>query len=33
MEIFILKRLVVGKLSLFLGMYNDASMYREGLKG
>ena len=33
MEISILKPLVVGKLSLFLGMYNDALMHREGLKG
>ena len=33
MEIFIQKPLVVGKLSLFLGMWNDALMHREGLKG
>ena len=33
MEIFILKPLVVGKLSLFSGMENDALMHREGLKG
>ena len=33
MEIFILKPLVVGKLSLFSGMQIDALMYREGLKG
>ena len=33
MEIFILKPLVLGKLSLFSGMWNDASMHREGLKG
>ena len=33
MEIFILKPLVVGKLSLFSGMQNDALMHREGLKG
>ena len=33
MEIFILKPFVVGKLSMFSGMYNDAWMHREGLKG
>ena len=33
MEIFILKHLVVGKLSLFSGMLNDALMHREDLKG
>ena len=33
MEIFILKPLVVGKISLFSGMSNDALMHREGLKG
>ena len=33
MEIFVLKPFVVGKLSLFLGMYIDALMHREGLKG
>ena len=33
MEIFGLKPLVVGKLSLFSGMQNDALMQREGLKG
>ena len=33
MEIFILEPLVVGKLSLFTGMWNDALMHREGLKG
>ena len=33
MEIFVLKPLVVGKLSLFSGMYNDALVHREGLKG
>ena len=32
MEIFIQKPLVVGKLSLFSGMQNDALMHREGLK-
>ena len=32
MEIFILKPLVIGKLSLFSGMENDALMHREGLK-
>ena len=32
-EIFIKKPLVVGKLSLFSGMQNDAIMHREGLKG
>ena len=33
MEINILKPLVVGKLSLFSGMLNGASVHREGLKG
>ena len=33
MEIFILKPLVVAKLDLFLRMWNDALMHREGLKG
>ena len=33
MEIFLLKPSVVGKLSLFSGMQNDALMHREGLKG
>ena len=33
MEIFIKKRLVVEKLSMFTGMWNDASMHRESLKG
>ena len=33
MEIFILKPLVVGNFSLFSGMYYDALMHREGLKG
>ena len=33
MEIFILKPLVVWKLSLLLGMYYDALMHREDLKG
>ena len=33
MEIFILKPLVVGRLSLFSDMWNDALMQREGLKG
>ena len=33
MEIFILKPLDVGKLLLFSGMYNDALMHRESLKG
>ena len=33
MEIFILKHLVVGKLSLFSGIQNDALLHREGLKG
>ena len=31
--IFILKPLVVGELNLFTGIYNDALMHREGLKG
>ena len=33
MEIFILKPLVVGKLSPFSEMQNDALKHREGLKG
>ena len=33
MKMFVLKPFVVGKLSLFLGMYNDALMHLEGLKG
>ena len=33
MAIFILKPLVLGNLSLFSGMWNDALMHREGLKG
>ena len=33
MEIYIKKNLVVGKLSLFSGLWNDALMHREGLKG
>ena len=33
MEISVLKPQVVGKLSLFSGMYYDALMHREGLKG
>ena len=33
MEIFIYKPLVVGKLSRFSRMLDDALMYREGLKG
>ena len=33
MEIFDLKPFVVGKLSLFSEMSNDALMHREGLKG
>ena len=33
MGISILKPLVVGKASLFLGMWNDVLMHREGLKG
>ena len=33
MEIFFLKPLVVRQLSQFSGMYNDALMHREGLKG
>ena len=33
MEMFILKPLVVGELSLFSGKKYDALMYREGLKG
>ena len=32
MEIFVLKPFIVGKLILFLGMYNDALMHREDLK-
>ena len=33
MGIIIIKPLVVGELSLFSGMQNDALMHREGLKG
>ena len=33
MEISVLKPLVVEKSSLFSGMWNDALMQREGLKG
>ena len=33
MEIFILKPLVAEKLSVFSGMWDDALMHREGLKG
>ena len=33
MEIFFLKPLVVEKLSVFSGMWNDALMHRGGLKG
>ena len=33
MEIFILKPLVVGKLSLLSGTENGASIHREDLKG
>ena len=33
MEILILKPLVVGELSLFSGMQNEALMHHEGLKG
>ena len=33
MIIFVLRPLVVGQLSLFSGMENDALMHREGLKG
>ena len=33
MEIFFLKPLVLGKLSVFSEMKNDALMHREGLKG
>ena len=33
MGIFILKPLVVEKLSLFSEMWDDALMHREGLKG
>ena len=32
MEIFVLKTLVIGELSLFLGMKKDAFMHREGLR-
>ena len=32
MQIFVLKQLVVGKLSVFSGMWNDALVHREGLK-
>ena len=33
MEIFVLKPLFLGKLSMFSGMSNDALMHRGGLKG
>ena len=33
MEIFVLKPLAVGKLSLFSGMSNDALMHRVDFKG
>ena len=33
MEIFVLKSLVVGKLSIFSGVQNDALMHRRGFKG
>ena len=33
MEVFILKPLYVGQLSLFSGMQNNALMHRGGLKG
>ena len=33
MEIFLSNPLVVGKLSMISGTYNDALMHREGLKG
>ena len=33
MDFFYSKTLVVGQLSLFSGMLNDAFMHREGLKG
>ena len=33
MEIFTLKPLIVEKLNLFSGMWNDAGKHREGLKG
>ena len=33
MEIFIPKPFAVGKLNLFSGMWNDALMHCEGLKG
>ena len=33
MENFVIKPLVVGKLSLYSGMKNDALMHREDLKG
>ena len=33
MEVFIVKSLVLGKLSLFSGMWDDALMHREGLEG
>ena len=33
MEIFVLKTLVVGKLGLFSGIWNDALMHCEGLNG
>ena len=33
MEILVQKPLVVGKLGMFSGMWNDALMHRGGLKG
>ena len=33
MEIFVLKLSVIGKLSLFSGMWNDALLHHGGLKG
>ena len=33
MDIFVLTPLVVGKISLYSGMSNDALMHREGLEG
>ena len=33
MVIFLLKPLVVGKTIVFSGMWNDALMHRDGLKG
>ena len=32
-DFFVLKSFVIGKLSLFSGMQNDALMHREALKG